>query len=57
MDETGCFWKALPTTELSEKGKACSGGKTSKVRVTVAFFVNALGEKEMILYLWLLESQ
>lgn len=46
MDETGCFWKSLPTTGFAEKGKACKGGKASKVRVTIAFFVNALGEKE-----------
>ncbi len=30
MDETGCFWKALPTTGLREKGKACNGGKQAK---------------------------
>ena len=46
MDETGCYWKSLPTTGFAEKGKACKGGKASKVRVTIAFFVNALGEKE-----------
>ena len=47
MDETGCFWKALLTSGMAEKGKICSGGKMSKVRVTVAFFVSASGSKEM----------
>ena len=46
IDETGCFWKALPTTGLAQKGKSCHGGKMSKVRVTVALLVNAAGEKE-----------
>ena len=39
MDETDCFFKAL-----SEKGQA-RGGKKSKTRLTIAFFVNAAGEK------------
>ena len=37
MDETGCFFKALP-----EKAR---GGKKSKTRLTIAFFVSAAGEK------------
>ena len=32
-DETGLFWKALPDKGLAEKGKACKGGKKSKLRV------------------------
>ena len=46
MDETGCFWKALPDKGLGQFKKACKGGKKSKLRVTVAFFVNAAGKKE-----------
>ena len=45
MDETGCFWKALPDKGLAQKGKSCKGGKKSKQRITVAFFVNGAGEK------------
>ena len=45
-DETGTFWKALPTTSLAEKGKRCQGGKNAKQRITAAFFVNAAGAKE-----------
>ena len=37
MDETGCFWKALPDKGFGMKGKQCKGGKKSKQRVTVAF--------------------
>lgn len=32
LDETGCFWKALPDTGFGEKGKKCKGGKKSKQR-------------------------
>ena len=46
MDESGCFWKALPDKGLAQKGKSCKGGKTSKQQITVAFFVNDAGEKE-----------
>lgn len=46
MDETGCFWKALPNKRLAQKGKSCKGGEKSKQQITVAFFVNGVGEKE-----------
>ena len=46
MDETGCFFKALPDSGLIQKGTSAKGGKKSKQRFTVAFFVNAAGEKE-----------
>ena len=36
MDETGCFWKALPEKGFAEKGKVCKGGKKSKLRLTIA---------------------
>ena len=48
IDETGCFWRALPEKGLAEKGKACHGGKKSKLRVTVALFVNAAGDKKSL---------
>ena len=44
--ESGCFWRALPEKGLAKKGKACHGGKESKVRVTDTIFVNAAGNKE-----------
>ena len=45
MDESGCFFKALPSKGLAHKGKKCKGGKKSKQRMTVAFFVSADGGK------------
>ena len=40
---TGLFWEALSDKGLAEKKKACKGGKRSKLRVTIAFFVIPLG--------------
>ena len=45
MGESGCFFKALPDKGLVEKGKQAKGGKKSKQRLTVAFFVNAAAER------------
>ena len=45
MDETGCFWKALPEKGVADNCQVCKGGKKSKLRLTIAFFVNACGEK------------
>ena len=38
-DETGCFFHALPDKSLAEEGRGSKGGKKSKLRTTVAFFV------------------
>ena len=46
-DETGCFFRALPDKTLADAKKACKGGKKAKIRITLAFFVNSAGEKEM----------
>ena len=51
-DETGCFFPALPEKSLALEGRRCKGGKESKVRMTVAFFVNANGEKEEPIVIW-----
>ena len=45
MDGRGCFIKALPSKGMAKKGKKTKGGKKSKQRVTVAFFVSADGGK------------
>ena len=37
LDETGCFWRALPDCGFSRKGKQCKDGKKSKCRFTIAF--------------------
>ena len=56
LDETGCFWKALPTKGFCEKAQQCKGGKKSKLRVTVAFIVNAAGDKEKPIFTWKSEN-
>ena len=45
MDESDCFFKAFPTKGLAQKEKKSKGGKESKQRITVAFFVSADGKK------------
>ena len=41
MDETGIFWRALPDRGFGQKSRSCKGGKKSKQRITVEFFVSA----------------
>ncbi len=52
MDETGVFWRALPDSGFGRIGKECKGGKKSKQRITVAFFVSAAGIKEKPIVIW-----
>ena len=52
LDETGCFWRALPSCGFGEKGKECKSGKKSKHRFIIAFLVNAAGEKETPIVIW-----
>ena len=47
MDESGVFWQALPDSGFGQKGQQCHGGKRSKRRNTVAFFVSADGKKQL----------
>ena len=56
MDETGVFWQALPDRGFGNKGQQCKGGKKSKQRVTIAFFVSAAGKKEKPVFIWKSES-
>ena len=44
-DEFGLFYETLPSKSLHFRGKHCSGGKHSKVRLTGMAASNALGEK------------
>ena len=44
-DEFGLFYEVLPSKSLHFRGKHCSGGKHSKVRLTGIAASNALGEK------------
>lgn len=45
-DETGLYYRALPTKTHALKSDKCSGRKTSKQRITILFCVNMEGEKE-----------
>ena len=45
MEEFGVIFKLLPDKGFIEKAKSKKGGKKAKVRLTVAFFVNADGKK------------
>ena len=55
IDET---WRAIPDQGFGEKckGGKCKGGKNSKQRVTVAFLVNAAGDKEDAVVIWKSEN-
>ncbi|KAH9131546.1 hypothetical protein LEN26_007683 [Aphanomyces euteiches] len=48
-DETGLFWRDLPTKSLIMSGESCKGGKKSKDRVTVLLTASATGEKMPLL--------
>ena len=52
MDETGLFCHALPDRGFGQKSKSCKGGKKSKQRLTIAFFVSASGKKEKPVVIW-----
>ena len=45
MGESGLFLKALPYSGLAAKRKKAKGGKRSKERLTVAFFMSSSGGK------------
>ena len=50
MDESGCFFKALPSKDLAQKGKKCKGGKKSKQRMTVASVVGGKVDKPIAIW-------
>ncbi len=45
-DETGLFYRALPTKSLCLRGEKCVGGKMSKERLTLFLCGNMAGEME-----------
>lgn len=45
MDETGLFFRAVPD-KTTGKERMCQGGELASERLTLAFCINALGEKE-----------
>lgn len=44
-DETGLFYKRVPTRTLEFKGETSSGGKLSKERLNILLCTSSLGEK------------
>ncbi len=56
LDETGCFWQALPDKGFSRRSQQCKGGKKSKRRITVTFIVTAAGTKEKPIIIWKSEN-
>lgn len=45
-DETGLYYRALPTKTYALKDDKCNGKKTAKQRLTILFCANMEGEKE-----------
>ena len=56
LDETGCFWRALPEYGFGNKGSQCRGGKKAKQRFTIALIANVAGEKESAIVVWKAEK-
>ncbi len=56
IDETGCFWMALPDRGFAQKGAKCNGGKKAKQTLTVALMCNAAGGKGEAIVIWRSEN-
>ena len=56
LDETGCFWCALPEHSFRKKVSQCEGGKKAKQRFTIALVANAAGGKESVIVIWKAEK-
>lgn len=50
VDETGLFWKLLPSKTLTFKGDRCTSGKKSKERITVLVGSNMDGSEKLPLF-------
>ncbi|XP_055905882.1 tigger transposable element-derived protein 6-like [Eupeodes corollae] len=48
-DESGLFYKALPTSTLTQRGRNVHGFKSSKDRLTLLFICNATGDYKKII--------
>jgi len=48
-DETGLFWRGLPTKTMALRAEECKGGKKAKERVSVLLTASAAGEKMPLL--------
>ena len=52
LDETACFWKALPDHGFAKKGSQCKRRKKAKQSMTVALIANTGGGKETAIVIW-----
>ena len=52
MDETGLFFLTTEDKTLHQKGQGCSGGKKSKIQLTISLCANMVGDKETPLVIW-----
>ena len=52
LDETRCFWSAMPDHGFAKKGSQCKVGKKTKQRMTVVLIANAAGGKEIAIVIW-----
>ena len=50
------FFGRLYPTGFGQRGMQCKGGKKSKKRIMVAFFVSAAGTKEKPIVIWKYEN-
>ena len=46
-DETGLFYKAMPDRLLTLEKENCKGGKKSKDRSSILFYVKSTGEEKL----------
>ncbi|KAH8032244.1 hypothetical protein HPB51_024021 [Rhipicephalus microplus] len=47
LDEAALFYKMLPNRTYTPKGKACSGAKQHKDKITMLFSANATGNEKL----------
>ena len=52
MNETGLFFRTTEDKTFHQKGQECSGGKRTKMRLTLSLCTNMVGDKETPLVIW-----
>ena len=52
LDETGCFWRALPQLDLWRKAKSVKEVKKVSNASQLRLWLNAVGEKEQPIVIW-----
>ena len=52
MNETGLFFRTTEDKTFHQKGQECSGGKRTKMWLTISLCTNMVGDKETPLVIW-----